>query len=408
MGGSADMRRKLAELVVRVGVNLAEGQDLVVLAYDVEHAALAREVAGTAYRAGARYVSVIYWDQCVKLARLEHAPADSLPCTPAWWDRHIEEAIEKRSAYIILWGDPRVDLLAGIDPARAGQDTMPLTGPLFAMVGGGEVNWSMIPAPSSGAAQRILGTPDVDALWAALAPILRLDADDPAEAWRVHMEGLGARAAALQAQGFTAVRFHGGGSDLTVGLMDGASWLAPAFETNWGRQMVVNMPTEEVFTTPDRHRVDGVVLTTRTFQLSGGTNVVGLRVRFEDGRAVEVDAESGADAVRAVLAKDEGALRLGEVALVDGSSPVGRSGLVFNDTLLDENATCHIAFGNAYPITVPDLPDDSNERTARGFNLSAIHQDVMIGGSAVAVDGIDGAGKVTPIIADDVWVLSET
>lgn len=171
--------------------------------------------------------------------------------------------------------------------------------------------------------------------------------------------------------------------------------------------MVVNMPTEEVFTTPDRDRVDGVVLTTRTFQLSGGTNVEGLRVRFEGGRVVEVDAGTGADAVRAVLAKDEGAARLGEVALVDGSSPVGCSGLVFNDTLLDENATCHVAFGNAYPVTVPDLPDDADARTARGFNLSAIHQDVMIGGPAVAVDGIDGAGNVTPIIADDVWVLAE-
>jgi aminopeptidase len=407
MGGSADMRRKLAQLVVRTGVNLAEGQDLVVLAYDVEHAALAREVADAAYRAGAHYVSVIYWDQFVKRSRLEHAPGDSLSYTPAWWDRHIKDAIQKRSAYIILWGDPRVDLLADIDPARAGQDTMPLTGPLFAMVGGGEVNWSFIPAPSSGAAQRILGTPDVNALWTVLAPILRLDADDPAEAWRVHIERLQTRASALQARGFTAVRFHGGGSDLTVGLMEGAGRLAPAFETNWGRQMVVNMPTEEVFTTPDRHRVDGVVAATRTFQLSGGANVEGLRVRFEGGRVVEVDAESGADAVRAVLAKDEGALRLGEVALVDGSSPVGRSGLVFNDTLLDENATCHIAFGNAYPVTVPDLADDAEARTARGFNLSAIHQDVMIGGPAVAVDGLDRAGNATPIIADDIWVLTE-
>ena len=313
--------------------------------------------------------------------------------------------ILKRSAYIILWGDPRVDLLADIDPARAGQDTMPLTGPLHAMVGGGEVNWAFVPAPSSGAAQRILGTVDVNALWAVLAPILRLDADDPAEAWRVHVQRLQARAASLQPRRFKALRFHGGGTDLTVGLMDGADWLTGALQTNWGRQMVVNMPTEEVFTTPDRDRVEGVVLATRTFQLIGGANVKGLRVRFEGGRVVEVDAQTGADAVRAVLATDEGAVRLGEVALVDGSSPVGRSGLVFNDILLDENATCHIAFGNAYPFTVPGLPDDADARTARGFNLSAIHQDVMIGGPAVAVDGLDAAGNATPIISGDLWVL---
>ncbi|MDE3131329.1 MAG: aminopeptidase, partial [Acidobacteriota bacterium] len=362
-------------------------------------------VAEAAYRAGAHYVTVIYWDQHVKRARLLHAEGASLAFTPRWWDAHLEEAREKHSAYVILWGDPDVDLLADVDPARSGQDTMPLTGPLHALVGSGEVSWTFIPAVSSGTARRIVGTDSVGALWRVMAPILRLDAEDPVAAWRDHVTRLQARAAALQARAFDALRFHGGGTDLTVGLLRGGSWLSGSIETNWGREMVVNMPTEEVFTTPDRNRVEGVALATRRFQLIGGANVEGLRVRFEQGRVVAVDADSGAEAARIALASDEGAARLGEVALVDETSPVGRSGLVFNDILLDENAACHIAFGNAYPFTVPDLPEAPEDQLARGFNRSEIHQDVMIGGPDVSVDGLDAAGNASPILRNNVWVL---
>jgi aminopeptidase len=395
----------LARLAVRLGANVAAGQDVVVLACDVEYASVARAVADAAYEAGAHYVSVIYWDQHVKRSRLRHAPEDSLEFTPSWWDRHIEECIERRSAYIILWGDPQPGLLDDVDPARAGRDHMPLTGPLHAMAGGGEVNWTFVPVPSRGAAQRILGTDDIDALWDVLAPILRLDADDPEEAWRAHIGRLRDRATVLERNEFTALRFHGGATDLTIGLMHGAQWLAGGLTTNWGREMIVNMPTEEVFTTPDNRNAEGIVLATRTFQLIGGVSVDGLRLRFERGRVVDVDADSNADAVRSYLAADDGAIRLGEVALVDSSSPVGRTGLVFNDILLDENATCHIALGNAYPFTVPDLPDDPAERADRGFNVSSVHQDIMIGGPQVDVDGIDRAGNATPILRDDTWVL---
>lgn len=405
LGGSTHYTQALAELVITTGVNLSEGQDVVVLAYDIEHAPLARAVADAAYRAGAHYVSVLYWDQTVKRSRLLHAVADSLSYTPRWWDAHLEEARDKHSAYVVLWGDPDLELLAAIDPARSGQDTMPITGPLHALCGSGEISWTIVPAPSRGAARRILGSDDVEALWAVLAPILRLDAPDPVAAWRDHVARLHARAAALRAHGFDAVRFHGAGTDLTVGLMRGANWLSGSIETNWGREIVVNMPTEEVFTTPDRNRVEGVAVATRRFQLIGGINVDGLRVRFEGGRVVEVNADSGAEAARATLATDQGASRLGEVALVDESSPVGRSGLVFNDILLDENAACHIAFGNAYPFTVPDLPEAPEDRLARGFNISDVHQDVMIGGPEISVDGLDTAGNATPILRDNVWLL---
>jgi aminopeptidase len=275
------------------------------------------------------------------------------------------------------------------------------------VVGSGEVNWTFVPAASPGVARRVLGRPDVEAYEEVLAPILRLDAADPVEAWRRHVETLHERSAALQAAGLTALHFSdGAGTDLRVGLLRDARWLSAGLTTNWGRETVVNMPSEEVFTTPDNRVAEGTVVATRPFQLLGGATIEGARLRFEGGRVVEAEADRNADALRAHLATDEGASRLGEVALVDGSSPVGRSGRVFNDVLLDENATCHIALGSAYAFTVPDLPEDPEARAALGFNTSGIHQDLMIGGPQVAVDGIDDDGNTVPILRDDVWVLA--
>jgi aminopeptidase len=396
----------LARLAVQVGANVAPGQDVVMLAFDIEHAPLTRAIADEAYRAGAHYVTVVYWDQHVKRSRLLHAPGESLEDTPSWWDRLLEEALEKRSALITVWGDPAPDLLEDVDAARAGRDHMPLTGESFKVVGSGEVNWTIVPAASPGVATRVLGTPDVEAYERLLEPILRLDSDDPVDAWRRHVAALRERAAALEEAGLTALRFYdGAGTDLRIGLLRGARWLSAGLTTNWGRDMVVNMPSDEVFTTPDNRTAEGTVVATRPFAFLGGTTIDGARLRFESGRVVEADADRNADALRAHLATDENASRLGEVALVDGDSPVGRTGRVFNDVLLDENAACHIALGNAYAFTVPGLPEDPEARASLGFNTSGIHQDLMIGGPKVAVDGIDGAGNAVPILRDDVWVL---
>jgi aminopeptidase len=402
---ATDYLKLLAELTVHVGADLQPGQDVMVAAFDPAHAPVARAVAEEAYASGARYVSVVYWDGPVKASRLRHAPEDSLGFIPDWFRRTVTEMIERRGAVISLNGDPDPGVFADVDSKRLGRDLMPYIPEVFDLIASREVNWTVVPAPTPGWAERLFGEPDEERLWQALAPILRLDADDPVQAWREHVHRLEERADALNERGFSAVRFEGPGTDLTVGLIEGHRWLAAAFQTTWGPVPVVNMPTEEVFTTPDRSRVEGTVRMTKPVLMTGGALVEGLRLRFEGGRAVEVDADTNVDAVRTQLAFDEGASRLGEVALVDGSSPVGQSGIVFGDILLDENATSHVAWGHAYELTVPKLPQSPAEQKLFGFNLSDVHQDAMIGGPEVNVDGIEPGGARVPILRDDAWVL---
>jgi len=402
---ATDYVKLLAKLAVHVGADLHTGQDVVIAAWDPTQAPVARAIAEEAYASGARYVSVVYWDGPVKASRLRHAPEDSLGFVPDWFRRAITESIERRGASITLAGDPDPGVFADVDQKRLGRDLMPFIPETFDLVASGEVNWTVVPGPNPGWAERLFGEPDEERLWRALAPILRLDADDPVQAWREHVARLNERAAALNERGFSALRFEGPGTDLTIGLIQGHRWLAAEFPTTWGPVPVVNMPTEEVFTAPDRNRVDGTVRMTRPVLMTGGALVEGLRLRFEGGRAVEADADTNADAVRAQLAFDEGASRLGEVALVDGSSPIGRSGIVFGDILLDENATSHVAWGRAYDVSVPDLPDGQAEREVLGFNLSDVHQDAMIGGAEVDVDGVEPGGAAVPIMRDDAWVL---
>jgi aminopeptidase len=396
---------RLAELAVTVGVGIQPGQDVVVLGFDVEQAPIVRAVAEAAYTAGARLVSPIYWDQHVKRSRLRHAPADTLDSTPDWWEAMVAECVRRRSAFIVVWGDPHRTLFDDVASERVAADHMPLTPSLFEAFGQSAIAWMVIPGPSPGVARAMLGEPDVDRLWELIAPILRLDAADPAAAWREHVARLHERAAIMERHAFSALRFQGAGTDLTVGLLPGARWMSAGLETSWGTPMVVNMPSEEVFTTPDNRRTDGVVRATRPINLIGGGRVEGLTIRFEQGRAVEIDATRGADLVRAQMAGDPGAGRLGEVALVDGSSPVGRTGMVFGDILIDENATCHIAWGNAYAFTMADLPEDKEAQMALGFNRSAVHQDAMIGGPEVEVLGVTAEGTAIPVISQDVWVI---
>lgn len=400
-----DYRKLLAELAVHVGADVQPGQDVVVTVWDPIQAPVARAVAEEAYASGARYVSVVYWDGHAKASRIRHAPEDSLGFVPDWFRRVNTEAVERRSAWISILGDPDPDVFADVDQDRLGRDQMPYIPEIFETISTRAVNWTVVPGPSPAWAERLFGEPDEERLWQTLAPILRLDAEDPVQAWRDHVEHLTNRAAALSERQFESIRFDGPGTDLTVGLIEGHQWLAGVFPTTWGPVPVVNMPTEEVFTSPDRHRVEGTVRMTRPVLMTGGALVEGLRLRFEGGRVTEVSADTNADAVRAQIGLDEGASRLGEVALVDNTSPVGQSGILFGDILLDENAASHVAWGGAYDLTVPGLPDGRDERERLGFNYSDVHQDAMIGAPEVSVDGLEPGGAAVPIMRDGDWVL---
>jgi aminopeptidase len=404
---TADERlRRYAELAVRVGANVQPGQDAVVTCL-VEHAEIARAVTREAYRAGASHVVVLYGDLHVRRAAIELGPEEEL----GWSAPHLLHLYERwgdeRPALIALTGNPDPGLLADLDPALVGRsEPKELRALGLRHIEARNINWTIVSAPNEGWATQVFGEPDVERLWDAVATATRLDADDPVAAWREHAATLAARAGALDARGFDALRFRGPGTDLTIGLIAGGLWECAGTETAQGIPHIPNMPTEEVFASPDWRRTEGTVRSTAPL-LAAGTRVDDLEVRFEGGKIVEVRASAGADIIREQLAADEQAPYLGEVSLVDGDSAVKRTGLVFHDTLFDENATCHIAFGSGFPRTLPDGDDlTPEERLERGVNVSAVHTDFMIGGPEVEVDGLDAGGTATPILRGDVWQLA--
>jgi aminopeptidase len=307
----------------------------------------------------------------------------------------------------MIAGDPEPELLADLDQSRLGKaipiDAMNLQ---LKAQNDRQVNWSIAAFPTEGQARQMFGEPDTARLWDAVAHAVRLDEPDPVAAWREHVARLRARCELLDRHGFDALRFTGPGTDLTVGLIAGARWTGGGLTTVGGVEHVPNLPTEEVFACPDWRRTEGTVRSTRPLQL-GGTIARELEVRFEGGDAVEVRAAAGADAVEGQMAIDEFGRRLGEVALVDGESRVGQTGLTFYDTLFDENATCHIAYGAGITFGIDDVDGLSpDELRARGINVSSLHTDFMIGGPEVQVDGLEAGGAEVPIIHHDQWVLA--
>ncbi len=363
----------------------------------------ARAIAAECYRRGAHHVEVRYADPQVNHDRLQFAPDEALGEVIPWVRRRLVEMAEFRCAWIGLSGPAAPGLLDDVDPARIGRDSVALV-EWNRVIDERTVAWTIVPGPSAPWATLLF--PDLPAetalerLWEVLGPILRLDEPDPVAAWRERSAQLTRAAERLSAAPLDALHFTGPGTDLTVGLIPGVSWSGGGLSTAWGREHVPNLPTEEVFTSPDPERTEGTVTATKPLLVSGRA-IEGLRVRFERGRAVEIEADVGGSLLRELMRRDEDANRLGEVALVDGSGRVGPSGIVFHDTLLDENAASHIALGAGFG----HLAD--GEDAAAQINSSAVHTDFMLGGPGVSVTGTTRDGAQVPVLTDGAWQLPE-
>ncbi|HEY1316910.1 MAG TPA: aminopeptidase [Gaiella sp.] len=399
MTAHADLTRRLADLVVGYGANVQPGQIVGVTTYTGKET-LTREVARAAYQRGARWVDVVTFDPWVKRQRLAHADESTLEYIPPWLLERLEWLSVEHAARVTLNGPAAPDSLEGIDPVRAGRDVLPWLPRTGEIVNERTTNWCVAPAPTHAWARLV--HPDLsedeayDRLWEEIAYICRLDSDDPEEAWRERARTIQSAAARLTERRFDAIHLHGPGTDLTVGLLPTSVWHAADFETVDGIRHFPNIPSEEIFTTPDPSRVEGHVTATRPLELYGAL-IDGIRVEFAGGRAVRIDADRGADAMRAIAAKDDGGTRLGELALVDGEGRIGPLGTVFYETLIDENAASHIALGSGYTLGV-----ESEDDRAR-VNASEIHVDFMIGSPELDVDGITSDGDVVPLLRSGAW-----
>jgi aminopeptidase len=390
----------LAELIVRFGANVQPGQ-IVAVGSEPGKEALTRAIAASAYRAGAKFVDVSVFDIHVKRARVLYAEPETLEFVPPWYGARMRALGENRCAVISLTGPVAPRVMDGVDPSLLGRDMLPRVRESIEIVNQRTTNWTAGPCPTPAWAELV--RPDcspaeaLERLWRDVAHVCRVDEPDPVAAWETRMDGLIAVAEKLDALRLDAIRFEGPGTDLTVGLLPTCRWVCARISTVDGIVHHPNLPTEEVFTSPDPERVDGYVRSTKPLFVSGAL-LTGLRVRFERGRAVEIEADQGADVLRALTQRDPGAAFLGEVALVDGDSRIGALDTTFFDTLLDENAASHIALGEALEFAVE--PEDQPR-----INRSELHIDFMIGSNEVAVTGIERGGGEVPLLRGGAWQI---
>jgi aminopeptidase len=399
---------RLAETAVKVGLRLEEGQDLLLTA-PVAALPLARRIAEEAYKAGAGLVTPILSDEELTLARFRFAPDASFDRAPGWLYEGVAKAFAANTARLAIVGEDPM-LLAGEDPAkvaRANKANSIAYQPALEKIAGFDINWNIVAYPTLSWAKRVFPGEEEDGAVGKLADAVfaasRVDNDDPIAAWSAHNAILRRRTEWLNGKRFYALHYSGPGTDLTIGLADGHAWEGGAAKAKNGVTCNPNIPTEEVFTTPHARRVEGHVVSTKPLSYQGSL-IDGIAVRFEAGRIVEAKAARGEEVLRQVLDTDDGARRLGEVALVPNSSPISQSGLMFFNTLFDENAACHIAIGQCYSKCFVDGETLSPEDiAARGGNQSMIHIDWMIGSDRIDIDGLDADGGRTPIMRKGEW-----
>jgi aminopeptidase len=411
-----ELLKKYAEAIVKVGLNLRAGQRLIITnsaARGVPPAgrALAHEVTKAAYAAGARYVEVIWGDEEMLRIRLQNAPADSFDEYPKFMVNAILSMVKNGDAMLsISANDP--DALKGLDPERVGamqKAHLQNNNEISANVSRNAINWCVVAAASPAWAAKIF--PDLqpqeaeEKLWKAIFETTRAVQPDPVAAWQDHIQNLVKRAKYMQAKKYSFLHYKGPGTDLTLGLPQGHRWIAARMPAENGVEFTANMPTEEIFTLPDRHRAEGTVAA--TFPLSyGGSLIEDFSVTFENGRIVKVNAKNNEAILQKLVDTDEGSTRLGEVALVPASSPIAKRGHLFYNTLFDENASCHLAIGRAYRFTLTggeELTDE--EFISAGGNISLNHVDFMIGSPHMDIDGIKEDGTREPVMRQGEWAF---
>jgi aminopeptidase len=393
---------KYADLLLQVGLNLQPGQNLMIGGEPV-HWDFVNVLSKRAYELGARYVDTMLVHPEFSKMRIQHSPEDYLSYFPSYVKAKYSGMVEESFASIRLEGSAFPDLFQDVDQDRNAiliKARNEVLSPFRAAAMSGQVAWCVAGLPTDAWAERVLGTADADALWETLIPILRLDQEDPIATWKGLAEALQRRSNSLNAQHLTRLHFQAPGTDLSVALLEKGSWCGGSIVKPDGEAFVPNLPTEEVFTSPDYRLTSGRAQVTRPVEVLGH-EVVGAWFEFVDGVVVDFGADEGQARLEKFFEIDPRAKSLGEIALVDGSSPIFKSGHIFHSILYDENAACHMALGSSYADTFENGPAMSeSERYEAGLNQAILHTDFMIGSEAITVTGYDADGKAIPIIID--------
>ena len=401
---------KYADVVVKVGLNLQPGQRLIIAA-EMNTAPLVRAITAKAYQNGAPLVNVFWSDEELTKIRFENAPRDSFEEVTPWYFEGVLHDAKRGDAYLSVTGtDP--DLLKLFDPelvSTSMKARAKLFKPAVNYITNGGVQWTVVCPPTPKWATKIF--PDlsveeaVDKLWGVFNKLCRLDNDDPTAAWEAHLDGLHKRHKFLTEQQFESLHFHGAGTDLKIGMPENHIWKGGGSKTAAGVDFTANIPTEEVFCMPHKYKVDGTVTASKPLNHNGSL-IENFSLTFKAGKVVDFKAKKGEEALKSILDADENARYLGEVALVPHFSPISESGLIFYNTLYDENAACHVALGSAYRENIQGGVEMSDEEAdAAGVNESIMHVDFMIGSDKVDVDGIAPDGGVVPLIKAGRWAF---
>jgi aminopeptidase len=400
---------RLAEVAVHVGLGLGHGQELVMTA-PLEALPLVRRITEHAYRAGGSLVTTLFTDEEATLMRFRYAPDESFDRASDWLQEGLAAAFRSGAARLAIAG-ANPALLAREDPAKVARANLAFSKasrPALDLIARHEINWTIVAYATPAWAKLVFPNETeetaISRLWDAIFAATRVDTPDAIGAWRAHDAYLQERAEFLNRKRFAALHFRGPGTDLRVGLADDHAWLGGGTRARNGIYCIPNMPTEEVFTTPHKDRTEGTVTSTKPLSYQGAL-IEDIKVRFENGRIVEATAKEGDTILKGMLETDEGARRLGEVSLVPHSSPISKSGLLFWNTLFDENAACHIALGQAYSTCIRNSDKlDAAQLASKGANDSLIHVDWMIGSAEMDVSGLTPDGKAEPLMRRGEWV----